>query len=123
MSERRYPRDRRGESRGGKKSARSRPRAGAERPCVLHRLYGAIPLVTEEHTDATGKVCRSQHYDLVYAPPLPPRAVRGNVRLQSYCPLCHVPKYFYVDEERDCVQCGAAFVFLATEQKYWYESL
>src|SRR5664279_3894678 len=32
-------------------------------------------------------------------------------------------KYFYLDEQRTCVQCGDTFVFRAAEQKYWYETL
>jgi Flp pilus assembly protein TadD len=38
-----------------------------------------------------------------------------------YC--CNTPKYFYVDEDRECIQCGRTFVFRAKEQKYWYEVL
>jgi bifunctional non-homologous end joining protein LigD len=49
--------------------------------------------------------------------------VRGNVRKQNYCTAHHVPKYFYLDEERRCVQCGAKFTFEAGEQKHWYETL
>ncbi len=37
--------------------------------------------------------------------------------------MCHTPRYFYLDQERTCVQCGKAFVFSAEEQKYWYEIL
>lgn len=37
--------------------------------------------------------------------------------------MCHTPRYFYLDQERECVQCGRGFVFSAAEQKYWYESL
>jgi hypothetical protein len=37
--------------------------------------------------------------------------------------MCHVPRYFYVDMERTCVQCGRPFVFSGTEQKFWYETL
>jgi hypothetical protein len=37
--------------------------------------------------------------------------------------MCHTPKYFYVDEETTCLQCGERFVFGAGEQKYWYETL
>jgi hypothetical protein len=33
-----------------------------------------------------------------------------------------VPKYFYLDESRICVQCRKPFVFRAAEQKYWYET-
>jgi hypothetical protein len=37
--------------------------------------------------------------------------------------MCHTPRYFYVDVPRACVQCHAAFVFAAAEQKHWYEVL
>jgi hypothetical protein len=56
-----------------------------------------------------------------YRPPLPRGAVRGNPRRQLYCAGHHIPKYFYVDEDRPCVQCGLEFTFGAEEQKYWYE--
>jgi Probable zinc-ribbon domain len=95
----------------------------SERRVVHHRLYGEIPLVTEEHSDPAGKVHRWWRYDPDYAPPLPRGAVRGKVRNQSCCFTCHVSKYFYVDEDRTCVQCGQAFMFRAAEQKYWYENL
>lgn len=62
-------------------------------------------------------------YDPDYAPPMPRGAVRGDIRRQEYCPMCHVPRYFYVDEPRTCVQCEMAFTFTAAEQKHWYETL
>lgn len=37
--------------------------------------------------------------------------------------MCHTPRYFYLDQDRTCIQCGRAFVFSAEEQKYWYETL
>jgi hypothetical protein len=106
----RYPRDR-----GG---ARDRKRPGGAVPPVerrvdSHPLYGDIPL----------KVHAWWRHDPNYAPRLPRGAVRGDVRKQQYCTAHDVPKYFYVDEERRCVQCGADFVFEAAEQKYWYETL
>jgi hypothetical protein len=75
---------------------------------LQHPLYGPVPLL-------------QGGYDPSYQPPLPPGAIRGDVTRQVYC--CDVPKYFYVDEGRHCVQCGQDFVFAAREQKYWYESL
>ncbi len=62
-------------------------------------------------------------YDPDYAPPLPSGALRGDVRKQVFHPTCHVPKYFYVDEARSCLQCGERFTFRAAEQKHWYETL
>jgi hypothetical protein len=54
---------------------------------------------------------------------MPRGAVRGNIRQQNLCFLCNVPKYFYVDEQKTCLQCGEAFIFSAREQKFWYETL
>jgi hypothetical protein len=56
-------------------------------------------------------------------PRLPPGAVRGDVSKQVFCTAHYEPKYFYLDETRTCVQCGAAFTFAASEQKFWYERL
>jgi len=60
-------------------------------------------------------------YDPDYRPDLPAGAVRGDPRRQLYC--CEVPRYFYVDVDRTCRDCGAPFVFPAREQKHWYETL
>jgi hypothetical protein len=54
---------------------------------------------------------------------MPAGAVVGDVSKQVYCAFCHAPKYYYVDEKRTCAQCGVHFVFSATEQKHWYETL
>src|SRR4030095_14215073 len=70
-----------------------------------------------------GKVYEWWQYDPEYEPPLPRGAVRGNVFKQVFCPAHHTPKYFYVDEEQQCIQCGNSFVFNGTEQKYWYDTL
>lgn len=53
---------------------------------------------------------------------IPKGAVAGDVSKQVFCSACHEPKYFYVDETRTCVQCGARFRFSGAEQKYWYET-
>jgi tetratricopeptide (TPR) repeat protein len=47
--------------------------------------------------------------------------VRGDPRRQLFC--CEVPRYFYVDADRTCRDCGVSFVFSAREQKHWYETL
>ena len=60
-------------------------------------------------------------YDPDYRPDLPAGAVRGDPRRQLFC--CEVPRYFYVDVDRTCRDCGAPFVFSAREQKHWYETL
>ena len=62
-------------------------------------------------------------YDPDFEPQLPKGAVRGDVRKQVFCPMCWYPKYYYVDVQKTCVQCGEDFTFSAKEQKYWYETL
>jgi Probable zinc-ribbon domain len=86
-------------------------------------LYGDIPLVAREFRDRRGQPYVIYDYDLKYTPKLPRGAVRGDVRKQNLCFACHAPKYFYVDEEKICIQCGLRFMFAAEEQKFWYESL
>lgn len=79
---------------------------------VSHPIYGEIPLIQENNT---------WRCDPDFQPKMPPKAIRGNVRKQEFCYWCHFPKYFYVDEEHQCVDCGVKFSFSANEQKYWYE--
>jgi hypothetical protein len=116
-------------SRSGRKRRRAIParekrKASAPTPPTRHHpLFGAIPLLRRASVDARGKEHEYWQYDPAYSPPLPSGAVRGDVSRQVYCPLCHSPKYFFVDEERSCLQCGEQFVFGAEEQKYWYETL
>lgn len=86
-------------------------------------MFGDIPLVPRTTTDAAGTERTYFWYDRDYAPPLPPGAVRGDVKKQQFCEMCHVPRYFYVDLPRVCVQCNEPFVFRAKEQKHWYENL
>jgi hypothetical protein len=82
-----------------------------------------MPLVPVTFTDVRGALHTSYQYDPDYAPPMPPGAVRGNVRLQQFCAMCHSPRYYYVDIPRTCEECKAPFTFAAAEQKYWYETL
>jgi tetratricopeptide (TPR) repeat protein len=88
-----------------------------------HPLFGEIPLVRVPYKTAGGREDGYWTYDLTYKPPLPKGAVAGDVTRQDYCTMCNVPKYFYVDEARTCVECGEAFTFWAKEQKFWYEDL
>lgn len=90
---------------------------------VSHPLFGAIPLIRVTHPDGTGGSYEGTDYDPDYAPPVPAGAVRGDVRRQEFCRMCHIPRYFYVDEPKRCLQCGKDFVFGAKEQKHWYETL
>jgi len=101
-----------------------RPRTKIEGPQFrLDPLYGKIPLRPHTFIDANGNAHTSYRYDLDYTPELPRGAVRGNVREQYLCHMCHVPRYFYVDQGRSCIQCGEDFLFSAAEQKFWYETL
>ena len=112
--------------RQGKRRPSSRQEAQAERARVdfyPHSVFGQIPMIEVSTVLADGSVHAFRDYDPDYAPPLPKGAVRGSVRSQSFCRMCHVPRYFYVDLPGTCVQCGGAFVFRAAEQKHWYESL
>jgi len=91
-------------------------------PTNHHPLYGDIPLI-ERRSRVNGKDYSWWEYDPLFKPKLPKGAVAGDVSRQQYCTPHHVPKYFYVDEEKTCVQCGEVFTFSAKEQKFWYEAL
>jgi tetratricopeptide (TPR) repeat protein len=80
-----------------------------------------VPLVHRTVEGAKGRVYDWWEYDPDHHPSLPHGAVRGDPHRQVYCAGHHVPKYFHVDEEQSCVQCGREFTFGAEEQKYWYE--
>jgi hypothetical protein len=114
MYDKRFPRDR--------KKKRTRVEK-LEQRYVRDPLFGSIPLIHHQSDGSDGKVYEWWEYDPNYQPPMPRHAVRGDIRKQIYCRAHHTPKYFYVDETRECIQCGNAFVFRATEQKYWYETL
>jgi len=65
-----------------------------------HPVYGKVRLVRETSTGPDGNVYEWWSYDPTYEPPLPAAAVRGDVSKQLFCSAHHVPKYFYVDENR-----------------------
>src|SRR5262249_46576320 len=76
-----------------------------------HPVYGPIPYT------AAG-------YDVGFRPDLPPGAVRGDPSRQAgYCSHCRPPRYFYVDTDLTCRQCGTGFVWPAGQQRHWYEVL
>ena len=87
-----------------------------------HPLYGPIPLLVREYT-LDGEVHEWYEPDPAYRPALPTGAVRGDPSRQEYCGALHIPKYFYVDEARECVECGGPFAFTGREQQFWYEQL
>jgi len=108
----------------GKRRKRAKRAESEELIRTVHDpLFGDIPLVPFTSTDANGREYQGFRYDPDYAPPLPKGAVRGDIRKQDFCSMCHMPRYFFVDIERVCVQCGERFVFSAREQKHWYETL
>jgi putative zinc ribbon protein len=76
-----------------------------------HPVYGPIP-----YTPAG--------YVLEFRPQLPSGAVRGDpFRQTGFCPHCRPPKYFYVDTDLTCRQCGTGFLWPAEQQRHWYEVL
>ncbi len=108
-----------------RREPRKRPRKAAPSTSharlYLHPLFGAVPLAPTTVAGASGAPVVRWDFDLDWQPPLPRGAVRGDPRRQTYC--CDPPRYYYVDQARTCLQCGASFVFGAAEQKYWYETL
>ena len=110
--------------RGSQKRAKRKTRGDERRGRETHRhsLFGEIPLIRVRWIDASGRAQELLDYDPDYKPPLPPGAVRGDIRQQEFCRMCHVPRYFYVGQKKACVQCGRPFVLSAAEQKYWYET-
>jgi tetratricopeptide (TPR) repeat protein len=75
-----------------------------------HPIYGPIP-----YRFPNG-------YDLGFRPDLPPGAVRGDPsRQRRFCSHCRPPKYFYIDQELRCRECGTAFIWPAQQQRHWYE--
>ncbi len=78
-----------------------------------HPLYGPIPY----RRSPIG-------YDPAFRPDLPPGAIRGDPSRQvKFCPHCRPPKYFYVDQELRCRNCGTTFGWPAEQQRHWYEVL
>ncbi len=49
------------------------------------------------------------------------RAIVGNPAKQKFCD--HPPFLAYYDEEKTCNTCKRTFIFSASEQKHWYETL
>lgn len=117
MPEKRFPRDGKQRRKPRRASSQSEPRYARD------PLFGNLPLIHHSNIGINGKTYEWWQYDPDFQPPLPQGAVRGDVRKQNYCPAHHTPKYFYVDEDRQCIQCGRDFIFQAQEQKYWYETL
>jgi uncharacterized protein YbaR (Trm112 family) len=49
------------------------------------------------------------------------RALEGHPAVQTWCD--HNPYFAFIDAELCCEDCGQKFVFAATEQRFWYETL
>jgi hypothetical protein len=49
------------------------------------------------------------------------RALVGRPALQTWCDFD--PYFAFIDTQIQCEDCGLAFVFAASEQQYWYETL
>lgn len=49
------------------------------------------------------------------------RALEGHPARQTWCD--HSPYFAYIDAELRCEDCGERFVFVAAEQRFWYETL
>ncbi len=113
---------RRNKKRPRQMSAKSAPDFPAPR-VQRHPKFGEIPLIPKPYLDRNGIEHHSYEFDPAYTPLLPKGAVRGDIRKQHFCPICHVPKYYYEDINRRCIQCEAEFTFTAKEQKHWYEVL
>ncbi len=88
-----------------------------------HSLYGDIPLIEKVFIGTDGKAFTYTDIDPDFRPKIPEGAVPGDISPQIFCSYYHVPKYFYVDSKKTCLQCNKKFVFKAKEQKYWYETL
>jgi hypothetical protein len=108
-----------------KRSKRQHPAQPGLIKSIDHPLYGEIPLIPEYYTYPSGKRSTQPWWipDPTFRPRIPPHAVLGDPSKQDFCSAHHLPKYFYVDEEKICVQCGQPFTFTAHEQKFWYETL
>ena len=106
-----------------RKRRKKQPATRDTRVTIPHKVYGPIPLVEKKVVGTDGIERHYLDFDPEYQPRLPAGAVRGDISQQVFCSICHVPRYFYVDEQRGCIQCGKTFVFSAKEQKFWYERL
>ncbi|MEM7334561.1 MAG: zinc-ribbon domain containing protein [Chloroflexota bacterium] len=94
------------------KRQKKKKKTHSQKKVYSHPVYGNIPMIHDSYWKC----------DPNFKPKLPIGAVRGDVSQQEFCDWCHLPKYFYVDESKECVDCEKKFTFSASEQKYWYET-
>ena len=88
-----------------------------------HHVYGRVRLRRRSRLGYDGRTYEWWEYDPTFKPDIPAYAVPGDPSKQVFCAVHNVPKYFYLDEGRSCVECGNDFVFTAIEQRFWYETL
>ena len=107
----------------GKRQGR-RGHARTEKPPEVRMWsspYGPLRLVARSVTMPAGNTFRVWDLDPDEMRKLPEGSVKGDISRQVFG--LGGGKMFYVDEERVCRTCGEEFVFRATEQQYWYETL
>ncbi|WP_437955722.1 zinc-ribbon domain containing protein [Sorangium sp. So ce119] len=88
---------------------------------VWNSEFGALRLIERTVTTPEGRSFSLWDLHPDDARKLPPGAVRADVSRQVFG--LGGPVLFYVDRQRRCRTCGEDFVFRATEQRYWYETL
>ena len=89
-------------SRSGKKKPKARQsQAASSEKRAARTRFGNVPLIPRRIELSEGRSYVHYEYDPSFQPKLPDGAVRGDIRKQLYCPLCHVPYYYYVDEEQE----------------------
>ena len=87
---------------------------------IESKTFGRVRLIASIVTTPDGPQL-AWDYDPEFEPALPRNALRGDIGRQKR--YGGEPRYWYVDESRECLQCGRGFLFLAGEQKYWFETL
>jgi hypothetical protein len=79
-----------------------------------HRVYGRVRLRRRSRLEPNGRTYEWWEYDPTFRPEMPAYAVPGDLFKQVFCATHDMPKYFYLDEGRSCVECGNDFVLRPT---------
>lgn len=89
---------------------------------VEDSTYGLVPLIGEAvRNRGTGEIRYIEwKADPTFRPKLPPKAVPGDPSKQN---PYGIPTYYYLDQQKTCIECQKDFIFSGQEQKYWYEDL
>ena len=103
-------------------SVRSIPENEKRKAKKVIKIHDGIPYVCYE---IKGKdIVTLGEVDPKHRPKISSEAVLGDIRKQiPFCIYHHKPKFCYQDINFKCKCCGDEAVFLAKEQKYWYEEL